>query len=65
MHFFIFFNFFDLDINECVEGFNLCEDLCLNTIGSFYCECQTLGFKLAKDNSKCEGLFSFLNLLCQ
>ncbi len=51
-----------LDIDECEN--DVCHNgLCVNTFGSFKCECQT-GFMLSKDGRTCIGLidvFCFLN----
>ena len=37
-----------VDINECVDDNGGCEDICTNTIGSFYCSCEE-GFELTRD----------------
>ena len=42
------------DINECLENNGNCEDACINTEGSFMCECSP-GKVLAADNRTCEG----------
>lgn len=45
-----------IDIDECANGINNCDQECINTVGSFYCECQ-LGFNLnSSDNSSCYGM---------
>ena len=43
-----------IDINECLENNGMCEDICINTEGSFYCQCST-GLALSADNRTCEG----------
>ena len=49
------FNLFScLDINECVLGTSVCNQLCNNTVGSYMCSCKT-GFKLSADNQTCNG----------
>ena len=32
-----------VDVNECDMGLSNggCDDICINTIGSYYCECNT------------------------
>ena len=58
----IFFNtifpsqFFS-DFDECLARSDDCEQTCVNTHGSFRCECQT-GFILEKDRKTCRGKLS-------
>ena len=42
------------DIDECLVNNGTCEDICINTEGSFYCQCST-GLALSADNRTCEG----------
>ena len=42
------------DIIECAEGRANCQQLCINTIGSFTCACSA-GFRLATDGHNCNG----------
>ena len=42
------------DINECGIN-NICDHICVNTYGSFYCGCYS-GFELQSDNRTCEGI---------
>ncbi len=42
------------DINECADSNGGCEDMCCNTIGSFYCRCPG-GMKLGADGKSCQG----------
>ena len=42
-----------LDINECKQGNGGCEHTCTNTIGSYYCTCNS-GYKLSKEKH-CSG----------
>ena len=48
----LFFLF--IDINECNSTDSTCEQLCVNTIGSFHCGCLQ-GFILSTDNTTCTG----------
>ena len=41
------------DINECSEDSNNCEQICVDTEGSFTCDCIA-GFTLNPDNSTCK-----------
>ena len=41
------------DINECLNEM-LCDHTCINTAGSYYCECNT-GYELDNDNHTCNG----------
>lgn len=43
------------DVNECVRDNGGCSDICINTPGSFRCECES-GFKLGNDERTCEGM---------
>ena len=43
-----------LDINECSQGNGGCSDSCNNTIGSYYCSCNT-GYSLNTDKHNCTG----------
>ena len=45
-------SFFFLDVNECIDGSNNCEQVCENTEGSFSCSCNS-GFTLASDGRSC------------
>ena len=42
-----------LDIDECSNGTDLCEQKCVNTEGSYHCECMN-GYQL-KNATHCEG----------
>ena len=51
VHFIVLF----LDIDECAKHEdNDCEQLCLNTDGSYVCNCSS-GFRLNADESTCDG----------
>ena len=43
------------DLNECAAGISVCEDVCINTEGSYRCDCSGLGFKLSWDLASCSG----------
>ena len=43
-----------IDIDECSEDRDMCEQLCSNTIGSYTCGCRT-GYTLASDRMSCNG----------
>ena len=42
------------DINECSDSNGGCDDDCINTIGSFYCECDS-GYTLQTNGKTCNG----------
>ena len=46
--------FFILDIDECAVANGECGHNCINTEGSFYCDCRE-GFVLEDDGRQCEG----------
>ena len=37
---------FWIDINECSHNNGGCEDTCNNTMGSYKCSCQVIGYSL-------------------
>ncbi|XP_070571265.1 uncharacterized protein [Ptychodera flava] len=41
------------DIDECASYGSLCEHKCINTPGSFYCDCNN-GYKLRSDRKSCQ-----------
>lgn len=43
-----------LDIDECGEKKNLCNQTCSNSVGSYNCSCES-GYRLAKDGISCNG----------
>ncbi len=45
-------NFEHTDVNECSR--NPCYQLCVNTMGSFECDCMS-GFELQPDGKTCQG----------
>ena len=44
-----------LDIDECSKGISGCTQGCINSVGSYFCTCQT-GYYLDSDNTTCLGL---------
>ena len=44
------------EIDECLNGFlNSCDQICIDTMASFVCECNT-GFQLNDDLMTCSGM---------
>ena len=55
LHMYVFtYAFFFSDTNECSYDNDGCSQTCINTKGSFYCECQT-GYELNSDAATCNG----------
>lgn len=50
---------FVTDMNECDMHKGGCDQICVNTIGSFHCECDD-GYSLMGDSTTCRGSLSFL-----
>ena len=48
-----------IDINECNDSSN-CDQLCINTNGSYYCNCNE-GYSLMDDGQSCEGKYALTN----
>ena len=44
-----------IDINECSQNNGGCEDTCTNTMGSYVCSCQVIGYSLDNDKHNCSG----------
>ena len=42
------------DINECEEGQHLCEQICINTVGNYTCECEP-GYSIHPNGLNCSG----------
>ena len=49
-----------LDIDECVINADDCDQLCVNDLGSYHCECYT-GY--LRDKDSCVGWWIFILLL--
>ena len=60
--------FVTVDLNECLERFTGCEQLCNNTDGSYQCGCRE-GYTLNTDGMTCDGrpicLYTCFELLSQ
>ena len=54
--------FLETDVDECSEMLDNCDHICINTSGSFVCQCY-VGFKLQSDGHTCEGWDRRLNKL--
>ena len=50
-----------IDIDECLVNNGTCENICINTEGSFYCQCST-GLELSADNRTCEGKLKLMSI---
>lgn len=44
------------EYNECSDNKHGCEHDCINTIGSYKCECK-IGYELQSDGRSCKGLY--------
>lgn len=44
---------FIAEIDECATGTHGCEQICINTMGGYKCDCK-LGYELHSDGKKCE-----------
>ena len=52
-HYFFHLNPLSIDINECETS--RCQHSCVNTVGSFNCQCDR-GYLLSSDGLNCEGM---------
>lgn len=48
------FNVILAEYDECATDHHGCDHICVNTLGSFKCECK-IGYELHSDGKKCEG----------
>lgn len=46
--------FYSTDIDECIDHMSKCSQSCINTPGSYVCDCNQ-GFKLENDSITCSG----------
>ena len=46
----------DIDMDECAYEKGGCQDICVNTVGSYYCSCSDPEFSLAPDKRHCIGM---------
>ena len=44
------------DMDECIDGTHNCAQICINTIGSFTCDCDD-GYELDSDEVMCNGMY--------
>jgi len=44
-----------IDLDECAEGQNQCQQSCINTFGSFKCDCD-VGYQPTPDQTSCTGV---------
>ena len=42
-------------MNECNSTVTDCDQVCVNTNGSYYCDCDN-GYTLSEDNKTCQGM---------
>ena len=54
---------FTIDVNECLDNDGSCSHTCINTPGSYHCECLA-GYVLLPNNHDCEGDYSCYVLPC-
>ena len=48
-----------VDINECSDNNGGCEQMCINTHGSFYCDCD-VGYSLLPNGKSCSGIYNVI-----
>ena len=52
----------DADVDECAIGRDLCDQVCINTVGSYSCACND-GYELAANKRKCRGQLQYMYYL--
>lgn len=58
----VLFFYDSTDIDECIELLSNCSQLCIDTPGSYVCDCN-LGYTLDSDGVSCTGKIRYLRLL--
>ncbi len=53
-----------IDIDECAEQLDECQQICNNTIGSYVCDCR-IGYALNSDGRTCRGKNDEINVYYQ
>ncbi len=48
-----------LDRNECIETPDVCPQKCINTPGSYKCQCWN-GFRWNKEKKTCQGILLYI-----
>ena len=57
-------NFF-ADIDECLLKDTLCRQVCINTDGSYFCDCMD-GYQLIEGTNQCQGVCLWkVNNICK
>ena len=51
-----------VDIDECSDNTAGCEQTCINTPGSFSCECD-VGYSLLPNGRSCEGMYIYMYII--
>ena len=51
--------FFPLDVNECATENGACSQNCINTQGSYYCNCNS-GYSLAVNKHACDSKYQIV-----
>ena len=46
-----------IDLNECIDDTDGCEDGCENTLGSFFCTCPSFGSGFRANGTRCVGMY--------
>ena len=49
------------DVDECSHSRVLCDQMCINEVGSFHCDCKT-GYTLSDNGITCKGISNSLCL---
>lgn len=52
-----------IDINECVENFGACSQLCINEIGGYKCECSEGYMRDPRNRTQCKATEGHASLL--
>lgn len=50
--------FIPSDTNECGVGNGGCDHVCVNTVASYYCQCD-IGYSLNTDIHSCDGIYIY------
>jgi hypothetical protein len=51
------------DIDECLLNNTLCQQVCVNTDGSYFCDCME-GYQLMEGTNQCQGVWKIISSWC-
>ena len=50
------------DLDECASNSTLCTQRCVNTDGSYFCDCNE-GYRIKVGTNQCDGITNYFKLV--